>query len=128
MRTYGKWSTIHQNYDVIGLVKLIRSATYSGRATKKAVMTYIKAEDGLTHFRQSKRMSNIRYMEIFVSKVEIYEHLGGEPGQGRARVKDQLIDNGVNVQDWKEIDESDMAKAREQCREEYLANLFITPI
>ena len=52
----------------------------------------IEAEITLMHFCQSERMSNSDYLEKLRDLVEVYEHLGGEPGTSKARVDSLLID------------------------------------
>ena len=44
------------------------------------------------HFQQSERMSNSDYLEKLRDLVEVYEHLGGEPGTSKARIDSLLID------------------------------------
>ena len=70
-------------------------------------------------FRQSERMSNSDYLEKLRDLVEVYEHLGGEPGTSKARVDSLLIDPDL-------ADEDERQEAKTKAREEYLAVLLLT--
>ena len=70
-------------------------------------------------FRQSQRMSNSDYLEKLRDLVEVYEHLGGEPGTSKARVDSLLIDPDL-------VDVDKRQEARIKAREEYLAVLLLT--
>ena len=59
------------------------------------MLSYLDAESEMITFHQGKRMTNIRYLEIFRNKVEVYKHMSGERGTCEARVNGQLIKNGV---------------------------------
>lgn len=65
MRTYDIFNTIHQTLDLIGLLKLVRRAMYSGTATSKTTLTYLEAETGLLIYVQGRNTTNSRYLEIF---------------------------------------------------------------
>merc|ERR1719261_1105167 len=95
---------------------------YTGRASSKTTMTFIQAENALYSFRQGRKMSNAKYLEVFKARVEVYRHLGGEPGTTSARVSSQLT---VNGHDPDNATEEQRSIATKECREEYLANLFI---
>ena len=90
------------------------------RATsKKSTHAYIDAEYTLVSFRQPERMSNSAYLEKLKSLVEVFEHLGGEPGTSAARVQQYLGDPNE-----KDLDILDVAHGL--AREEYIAvNLII---
>ena len=70
-------------------------------------------------FRQSERMSNSDYLEKLRDLVEVYEHLGGEPGTLKARVNSLLIDPDL-------ADKDERQEAKIKAREEYLAVLLLT--
>ena len=70
-------------------------------------------------FRQSERMSNSDYLEKLRDLVEVYEHLGGEPGTSKARIDSLLIDPKL-------ADDDDKLEAKSKAREEYLAVLLLT--
>ena len=71
------------------------------------------------HFRQSERMSNSDYLEKLRDLVEVYKHLGGEPGTSKARIDSLLIDPEF-------ADDDDKLEAKSKAREEYLAVLLLT--
>ena len=43
MKTYDTWNTVQNDFDLIELLKLIRTAMYSGTSTDKSTLTYIEA-------------------------------------------------------------------------------------
>ena len=86
METHNEWASIKDSTDIIELAKLIRKAMYSGASSKHDTVTFIEAEQELMRFKQGKNMSNAKYLEVFKAKVEVYEHLGGEPGTSKGRV------------------------------------------
>ena len=95
METYSSFESIRKNMDVVEWTKLIRLAMCAGTATGKLTMTYIKDEEDLLHFKQTRKMNNMEYMEQFRNKVEVYEYLGGEPGADKHRVEVQLAKNSI---------------------------------
>ena len=64
-------------------------------------------------------MSNSDYLEKLRDLVEVYEHLGGEPGTSKARIESLLIDPEF-------ADDDDRLEAKSKAREEYLAVLLLT--
>ena len=70
-------------------------------------------------FCQSERMSNSDYLEKLWDLVEVYEHLGGEPGTSKARVDTLLMDPEL-------VDNDERMEAKTKAREEYLAVLLLT--
>ena len=80
MKTYDSWDSVQINLDIISLLKLIRTAMYSGTSSKKSTLTYIEAEGNMISFRQGAKISNSKYLEVFRNKVEIFEMVGGQPG------------------------------------------------
>mmetsp|Transcript_5736 Transcript_5736/g.8800 ORF Transcript_5736/g.8800 Transcript_5736/m.8800 type:complete len:141 (+) Transcript_5736:541-963(+) len=102
---------------------MIRTAMYSGSASGKPTMTYVEAEQELLTFKQSRNMTNTTYFQSFKSKIEVFEHLGGEPGCGASRVEGQLSQQGIAVS----VATTDQIKtAKMKAREEYLCGLLLT--
>ena len=122
METYPSFENIRKSMDVVELAKLIRLSMYAGTATGKPTMTYVEAEEDLLRFRQTRKMTNIEYMELFRNKVEVYEHLGGEPGSGKHRVEVQLAKNGILAS---KVTPDETKKAKAEAREDYLCGLFL---
>lgn len=122
MRTYDEWENIQANLTIIALLELIRTAMYSGTATSKSTLTSIEAELGLLNCKQSKKMSNSKYLEVFRNRVEVFILLGGEPGTWTSRVNAVLATDDVDAQ---APTDDEKTAAAEKAREEYLAVLFI---
>lgn len=122
MQTYSTWAGIQDREDVIALLELIRAAIYSGPATKMPTVSYMEAEDEVVCFKQTRRMTNSQYLEMFKGKVEVYEHLNGEPGTSAGRVTAQLVINSIIPE---QATDDQISIARDQARQAYLANRFI---
>ena len=122
METYKEWKEIKSQVDVMRLVRLIRTSMYAGSATKKATVSYLEAEEALMSYRQGRNTTITDYFEGFKSRVEVYIHLGGEPGTSSAKVKARLKVTGV---DENTTDMDEVAKAVKYCQEEYLAIMFL---
>ena len=95
---------------------------YSGTATSKSTLTYIEAELGLLNCKQSKKMSNSKYMDVFRNRAEVYVLLGGEPGTYESRINAVLAADALDIDN---VTEAERATAHAIAREEYLAVLFI---
>ena len=126
MRTYNEWNNIQTDLTIIPLLELIRTAMYSGTATSKSTVTCIEAEFGLLNCKQTKKMSNSKYLEVFRNRVEVFTLLGGEPGTWSSRVNAVLEKDAVDANN---PTGAETTAATAKAREEYLYVLFIlTPI
>ena len=113
------WNAVNTSSNALGLLRLIRQSLYQRATRRQETHALIEAETALMRFRQSERMSNSDYLEKLRDLVEVYEHLGGEPGTSKARVDTLLIDPEL-------ADEDDRIEAKAKAREEYLAVLLLT--
>ena len=113
------WDTVNTSSNALGLLRLIRQSLYQRATRRQETHALIEAETALMRFRQSEQMSNSDYLEKLRDLVEVYEHLGGEPGTSKARIDGLLIDPEF-------ADEDDKQEAKSKAREEYLAVLLLT--
>mmetsp|Transcript_22819 Transcript_22819/g.34571 ORF Transcript_22819/g.34571 Transcript_22819/m.34571 type:complete len:115 (-) Transcript_22819:306-650(-) len=67
-------------------------------------------------------MSNSKYLEKFRSHIQVFEHLGGEPGCTSQQVKDKLIAVGTTPD---RASDTQINTAKHEARGKYLANLFL---
>ena len=95
---------------------------YSGTAKNNSTLTYIEAEIGLLTCKQTKKMSNLKNLETFQNRAEVYILFGGQLGTSFSRVNAKLMSDAVDP-DNPTVDETTLATA--QMKEEYLAVLFI---
>lgn len=86
------WADINSKSDAIRLLTLIRQSLYQRATHRQNTHTLIEAETALLKFHQNKRMSNSDYLERLRELIEVYEHLGGEPGVSKSRIRDRLQD------------------------------------
>ena len=88
-------NNIQTNLDLIELLRLIRTAIYSGTISKKSTLTYIEAETSLMNYCQGNKTGRSKYLEVFSNKTEVYKLFGGEPGTSDDRVTVQIVTNGI---------------------------------
>ena len=86
------WESISNASNPIVLIRTIQQSLYHRATCWKDTHALLEAEVALHKFRQTKRMSNSDYLEKLRELVEVYEHLGGEPGCSDNRINASLID------------------------------------
>ena len=109
-----EWGSINNASNPIALLRTIRQSLYHRTTRRKDTHALLEAELALHKFRQTERMSNSDYLEKLRELVEVYEHLGGEPGCSEVRVNARLIDPEM-------ADADEIRDAKIEAREEYLA-------
>ena len=112
------WDAVNTSSNALGLLRLIRQSLYQRATRRQETHALIEAEITLMRFRQSERMSNSDYLEKLRDLVEVYEHLGSEPGTSKARIDSLLIDPEL-------AGDGDRLEAKTKAREEYLAVLLL---
>ena len=113
-----EWESINNASNPITLLRTIQQSLYHHATRRKDTHALLEAELALHKFQQTKRMSNSNYLEKLRELVEVYEHLGGEPGCSEVRVNSWLID--PEMADADEIRDTKMG-----AREEYLAIMLL---
>ena len=119
IEAHEQWEPVNTSSNALGLLRLIRQSLYQRATRRHETHALIDAETTLMRFRQSERMSNSDYLEKLQDLVEVYEHLGGEPGTSKARVDSLLIDPDL-------ADDDERQKAKIKARDEYIAVLLLT--
>ena len=119
IEAHEQWESVNTSSNALGLLRLIRQSVYQRTTRRHETHALIDAETTLMRFRQSERMSNSDYMEKLRDLVEVYEHLGGEPGTSKARVDSLLIDPDL-------VDDDERQESKTKARDEYLAVLLLT--
>ena len=113
-----EWDSVNNASNPIALLRIIRQSLYHRATRRKDTHALLEAELTLHKFRQTERMSNSDYLEKLRELVEVYEHLGGEPGCSEARVNARLIDPEM-------ADADEIRGAKTEAREEYLAVMLL---
>ena len=113
-----EWESINNASNPIALLRTIRQSLYHRATRRKDTHALFEAELALHKFRQTEQMSNSDYLEKLRELVEVYKHLGGEPGCSEVRVNSWLID--PEMADADEIHDTKM-----EAREEYLAVMLL---
>ena len=119
IEAHEQWEPVNTSSNALGLLRLIRQSLYQRATRRHETHALIDAETTLMRFRQSERMSNSDYLEKLRDLVEVYEHLGGEPGTSKARVDSLLIDPDL-------ADDDERQQAKIKARDEYIAVLLLT--
>ena len=103
IEAHEQWESVNTSSNALGLLSLIRQSLYQRATRRQETHALIEAEMTLMRFRQSERMSNSDYLEKLRDLVEVYEHLGGEPGTSKARVDTFLIDPDLADDDERQV-------------------------
>ena len=119
IEAHEQWESVNTSSNALGLLHLIRQSLYQRATRRQETHALIEAETTLMRFRQSERMSNLDYLEKLQDRVEVYKHLGGEPGTSKARVDTLLIDPDL-------ADDDERQEAKTKARDQYLAVLLLT--
>ena len=119
IEAHEQWEPVNTSSNALGLLRLIRQSLYQRATRRQETHALIEAETNLMRFRQSERMSNSDYLEKLRDLVEVYDHLGGEPGTTKSRVDSLLIDPDL-------ADDNERQDAKIKARDEYLAVLLLT--
>ena len=91
IEAHEQWEAVNTSSNALGLLQLIRQSLYQRATRRQETHALIEEETTLMRFRQSEQKSNSDYLEKLCDLVEVYEHLGGEPGTSKARVDSLLI-------------------------------------
>ena len=119
IEAHEQWEAVNTSSNALSLLRLIRQSLYQRATRRQETHALIETEITLMCFRQSERMNNSDYLEKLCDLVEVYEHLGSEPGTSKARIDSLLIDPEL-------ADDDDRQDAKTKAREEYLAVLLLT--
>eukprot|EP00543_Licmophora_paradoxa_P002396 CAMPEP_0202453532 /NCGR_PEP_ID=MMETSP1360-20130828/11488_1 /ASSEMBLY_ACC=CAM_ASM_000848 /TAXON_ID=515479 /ORGANISM="Licmophora paradoxa, Strain CCMP2313" /LENGTH=411 /DNA_ID=CAMNT_0049072657 /DNA_START=111 /DNA_END=1343 /DNA_ORIENTATION=+ len=113
---------VQAKMDVIGLLKLIRNALYSGATTRNSCVSAQDAMVKLFTFRQSKTMENADYLKKFKELTELVAFNGTIIGVKETRVTDMIkeIAKDKNVPT-----EDEYEKAKDMAQEQFHAILLI---
>ena len=90
------WNQVNASSNPIELLTLIRSCIYQRGTSKKNTHAYLEAERALSLFHQNDKMTNHVFLEKYKELIEVYEHLGGEPGTSQTRITDTLLNMSQN--------------------------------
>lgn len=115
LRSEVSWDAINNRSDPISLLTLICQAMFTQTSTGQSTHTYVVAEIALARFKQGDRMTLHDYFERLKGLIEVYEHVGGEPGVSRARVV-QYLNNPAD-----EDDPNLCEQAKADAQKEYIA-------
>ena len=96
----------------------MRQSLYHRATRRKDTHALLEAKLALHKFRPTEQMSNSDYLEKLRELVEVYEHLGGEPGCSDSRINACLIDPEL-------ADADKIRNAKNEVWEEYLAIMLL---
>ena len=110
-----KWKAVNAKTDVIGLLKLIQSASNTKQTKQEPSHTLMEAYREFFSFRQV-RLSNSDYLQAFKDRLEVLERLAGEIGNDDDRVLDKYASMAATISH---------SQAQAACREEFIATNFL---
>ena len=116
--------TIHQQYDLIELLTLIRQSLYTGATTQNPVHALRDAYSHYQSFQQGTRMSSSDYLCKFKALVTTVKQLGGELGMEASRVREQL-NNDETVMDTNNPSDKEETPTQNTAHDTFLAVDFL---
>lgn len=113
------WEQVHQNYDVVGLLKLIEQVMISPNPYQYEVLGHVQAMQDFFTFRQGPNVSCSEYLDMFKDLVKTVLHYGGDLGTGTKIVRNYISKELKQEPDT--LTKEAYNQAVEECREEFLA-------
>ena len=125
LKTTTDWMTVSTEFDLLGLMKTIRSVIFKFEYQRYLPLSLHHAKSNFYYFRQNK-LSNPEYLEKFTNLVDMAEYFDGQ-------LHDQALTNiaqGMwpDTKDglWVKVPEPRKIELNEQAQEIYLACAFIS--
>jgi hypothetical protein len=120
LRSTDVFQAIHENNDVIALLKLIRVSTVMDQRSQHPALNAQQALNKLTSFRQMNMTTDI-YLEGFRDRVNLYEEVTGQMlGCDAKRVEEEFGGSIDNI----EPNNPDLVDAKRKWRDKFLAVAF----
>ena len=122
------WNGLNQGNDVVGLLRLIKSSLFKKTTTRQYMHSIVDTEEALHHFRQGPKMSCREYQKKLIGLIEVYKHLGGEPGTTCGCVTQDVseaVGERIDADPEYMLDPGDLAAAKVTARRSYIATILI---
>ena len=115
------YTKIKKDYDVIGLLKQIKTITYKFEEHNYIYLSLYNAWRNFYTFKQGKDDTNAQYLEKFTNMVDVLEQYGGRFGYDYASIAEQ----GYFALDKRDQTEDMFKIAVEQGKKKFLSYAFI---
>ena len=118
------WSGLNQDNDVMGLLQLIKSLLFKKTTTRQ----YMHSEEALHCFQQGPKMSCGEYQKKLIGLIEVYKHLGGEPGMMHRCIRQHVseaVRERMDANPKYMPDPGDLAAAKAAARSSYITTILI---
>ena len=119
------WTTVSTEFDILGLMKTIRSVIFKFEDQRYLPLSLHHAKSNFYYLRQNN-LSNPEYLEKFTNLVDMAESFDGQ-------LHDQALTNiaqGMHTDtkdvEWVDVPEERKIELNEQAQEMYLACAFIS--
>ena len=128
LKALAEWGSLNQGNDVIGLLHLIKSSLFKKTTTRQYMPSMADTEEAQHWFWQGPKMSCREYQKKLIGLIEVYEHLGGEPGMMCSCVRQHVSKTvGARMDANPEYipDPGDLAAAKVAARSLYITTILI---
>jgi hypothetical protein len=125
IRGSSTYSTVNASQDVVELLRLIRGFCCDFGAGQQSTWALEQAKHKVSVYYQRHDVSNTDYIQFFQALVGVVETYGGAYGNEPGLIDANLIEQGVAADQLASATTAQMAKARADCREAYLACMLL---
>ena len=115
------FDTVHENSDVLGLIKMIKLASFDFHSQKNSAHALIEVEKAFLNFLQRDASTEL-YHEQFKSLYEAFVSCGGSLGYNIGLIEKHLMELGVTLAG---SSPSQMSDTVEYVQGEYIGCMFL---
>ena len=122
LKCQATYEKIRNDFDPIGLLKMLQRISYNYQAQDFPLMAIAKAQEAIFNEKQSQSESNIDYLQTFKNKAIVLEAVGGSiVNEGVRRYMAQALFD----KEYKDCDLAEKAESNKKGREAMLATVFM---
>jgi hypothetical protein len=125
IRGASTYASVNASQDVIELLRLIRGYCCDFGAGQQSTWALEQAKHKVSTYYQRHDTSNTDYIQFFQALVGVVETYGGAYGNEPGLINAHLIGQGVAPDQVDNATANQLAKAKADCREAYLACMLL---
>ena len=125
IRGASTYASVNASQDVIELLRLIRGYCCDFGAGQQSTWALEQAKHKVSTYYQHHDTSNTDYIQFFQALVGVVETYGGAYGNEPGLINAHLIGQGVAPDQVDNATANQLAKAKADCREAYLACMLL---
>jgi hypothetical protein len=125
IRGSSTYSSVNGSQDVVELLRLIRGFCCDFGAGQQSTWALEQAKHKVSVYYQRHDVSNTDYIQFFQALVGVVETYGGAYSNEPGLIEASLIEQGVTGGLVASATEAQIAKAKANCREAYLACMLL---